>query len=271
MKTKKSRSQKAKKATGTAIAKVSSQALATAQTAPMTILEIISHAARDPDTDVDKLERLIAMAERTRAKDAEQAFGAAMASAQGELGRVSADATNPQTRSKYASYAALDRAVRPVYTRHGFALSFDTSPDTVPDHVRVLCHVSHKAGHTRTYQADMPADGKGAKGGDVMTKTHAAGAAMSYGSRYLLKMIFNVAVGEDDKDGNAGEISGVLDESQVEHVFTLIQRVGADRDKFVQFMGVESVPDILAKDYEKAIKALNLKATAAAKKTETVQ
>jgi hypothetical protein len=48
----------------------------------------------------------------------------------------------------------------------------------------------------------MPADGKGAKGGDVMTKTHATGAAMSYGARYLLKYIFNVAVGEDDNDGN---------------------------------------------------------------------
>jgi hypothetical protein len=38
-----------------------------------------------------------------------------------------------------------------------------------------------------------------------MTKTHAAGAAMSYGMRYLLKMIFNVAVGEDDRDGNEVE------------------------------------------------------------------
>jgi hypothetical protein len=48
----------------------------------------------------------------------------------------------------------------------------------------------------------MPADGKGAKGGDVMTRTHATGSALSYGMRYLLKMIFNVAVGEDDDDGN---------------------------------------------------------------------
>ena len=68
--------------------------------------------------------------------------------------------------------------------------------------MRVLCYVSHSAGHTRTYQCDMPADGKGAKGNDVMTKTHAAGSAASYGMRYLLKMIFNIAIGEDDTDGN---------------------------------------------------------------------
>src|SRR5690606_15862485 len=61
----------------------------------------------------------------------------------------------------------------------------------------------------------MPADGKGAKGGDVMTKTHAAGSAMSYGQRYLLKLIFNVAIGENDDDGNSAgsgfDISGWRD------------------------------------------------------------
>ncbi len=36
-----------------------------------------------------------------------------------------------------------------------------------------------------------------------MTKTHATGAGMQYGMRYLLKFSFNVAVGEDDDDGNA--------------------------------------------------------------------
>jgi len=34
---------------------------------------------------------------------------------------------------------------------------------------------------------------------------------MSYGMRYLLKMIFNVAVGEDDRDGN--EPSGMQEEA----------------------------------------------------------
>src|SRR4029079_17827861 len=71
-----------------------------------------------------------------------------------------------------------------------------------PQWVRVLCYVTHNAGHSRTYHVDMPADGKGAKGGDVMTLTHASGAALSYGMRYLLKMVWNIAVGEDDRDGN---------------------------------------------------------------------
>lgn len=165
-------------------------------------LLMIERMVADPLVDADKLEKLMNLRDREFARLAEQAFNGAMSSAQTEMRPVEADATNPQTRSKYASYAALDRAVRPIYTRHGFGLSFDTVDGAPANFVRIVCYVTHAAGHSRTYRADMPADGKGAKGGDVMTLTHAAGAAMSYGMRYLLKMIFNIAVGEDDRDGN---------------------------------------------------------------------
>lgn len=170
-----------------------------------TLMKIIAQAARDPEVDINKMERLMQMHERLSAREAENVFNAAMTECQIEMKPISADATNPQTRSKYASYAKLDSVLRPIYTGHGFALSFDEGDSPKPDYVRVLCYVSHIGGHSRTYRRDMPADGKGAKGGDVMTKTHAAGAAGSYGSRYLLKGIFNVAVGESDNDGNGDD------------------------------------------------------------------
>ena len=136
------------------------------------------------------------------AQDATIAFNAAMNRAQTEMGRVARDMENPQTHSKYASYAALDREIRPIYTKEGLALSFNSGETPIPDHVRIICNVSHSSGHTEPYFIDMPNDGKGAKGGDVMTKTHATGSATSYGRRYLLMMIFNISVGEGDNDGN---------------------------------------------------------------------
>lgn len=166
------------------------------------LLPMIERLAANPDFDVAKLEKLIEMQTRILDRTAEQAFNAAMSEAQQDMRPIAADAQNPQTRSKYASYAQLDRALRPIYTAKGFGVSYDTADSHLPEHVRVLAYVTHRDGHARTYHVDMPADGKGAKGGDVMTKTHAAGAAMSYGMRYLLKMVFNVAVGEDDLDGN---------------------------------------------------------------------
>jgi hypothetical protein len=169
------------------------------------MMAVIERAARDSSVDIDKMERLLQMKERMDARHAEQGFNAALNAAQSELGRIAADSTNPQTRSQYASYPALDKVVRPIYTRHGFSLSFNTGEGAPADHVRVLCHVSHRDGHTRPYHADIPCDGKGAKGGDVMTKTHAMGSAFSYGQRYLLKLIFNIAIGQDD-DGNTASL-----------------------------------------------------------------
>lgn len=167
-----------------------------------TLLQVIQRAAADPQVDIEKMERLLAMYERLTAREAEIAFDDALAACQKDARAVAADADNPQTKSKYATYAALDRALRPVYASRDFSISYNTadSPKGV-DYVRVIGMLSRR-GHTRTYQIDMPADGKGAKGGDVMTKTHATGAAMSYGQRYLLKGMFNVRIGEEDNDGN---------------------------------------------------------------------
>lgn len=167
-----------------------------------TLLGLIAKAASDPAVDIDKMDRLLQMHERMKAQQAEQSFNAALNRAQSRAGRVEPNQKNNQTNSRYADYAALDRVLRPVYTSEGFSLSFDTAPEPLEGCIRVLCHVSHIDGHSRTYQADMPVDGKGAKGNDVMTKTHATGSGMSYGMRYLLKMIFNVAIGETDDDGN---------------------------------------------------------------------
>jgi hypothetical protein len=119
--------------------------------------------------------------------------------------------------------------------------------------VRVLCYVSHSAGHCRTYTKDMPADGKGAKGGDVMTKTHAAGAAMSYGMRYLIKGVFNVAVGDEDKDGNT--VEPTIGPGQLASLEQLIAEVKADVPKLCRMLKVASLSDIRVGAFE-TVKAI---------------
>lgn len=233
-----------------------SERIPTPQTESAAIISVIERAARDPSVDLDKLERLMALHERAAARQAELAFNDAMSSAQSEMRPVAADSNNPQTKSKYASYHALDKALRPIYTRHGFSISYDTDDSPKPDHIRIVAYVTN-AWHKRTYKVDMPADGKGAKGGDVMTKTHAAGAAFSYGCRYLLKMIFNVSIGEDDDDGN--DSAGTISDEQAEWLRTLVTEVGADITKFLAFMKVESLTQIQARDYDKAVRALEAK------------
>lgn len=169
-------------------------------------IQMLERVAMKPDIDISKLSALLDMKERILAKQAETDFAASMSAAQADMGRIATDKSNNQTHSKYASYAAIDKEIRPIYTNHGFAMSFGTAISPIAEHALVYCDVSHRGGHTRRYEVNVPVDGKGAKGGDVMTKVHAFGAGIQYGMRYLARAIWNLAIGEDeDDDGNSGK------------------------------------------------------------------
>lgn len=220
---------------------------------------LFERMARDPTVDAARAREILQMLNDERARLAERAFNAAMTATQTDMRPVAMDSNNSQTKSRYASYFALDAALRPIYTRHGFALSFDSAEGAPENYVRVVCYVSHKDGHTRKYQLDMPADGKGAKGGDVMTKTHAVGSGMTYGRRYLLGMIFNVAVTHDD-DGNAATGNGgVISAEQAAKILSLIEETGSDIEKFCRHMKVGAIVDIPKANYQRAIDALENK------------
>lgn len=55
-------------------------------------VQLVERIARDPSIDVDKLDRLLQMRERENARLSEQAFSAALATAQSEMTAVVADA-----------------------------------------------------------------------------------------------------------------------------------------------------------------------------------
>jgi hypothetical protein len=249
------------------------------------VLQMIERVARDPNADIEKMERLLAMQERVLNKQAESDFYAALNRCQTKIGRVAADAINKGVKggsSEYATYAALDRVCRPVYTSENLSLSFDTAKSDLDLHITVLCYVSHPSGFSKTYRADMPCDGKGAQGGDVMTKTHAAGSAMSYGMRYLLKMIFNVAIGQDadDDDGNAAGGSPVeqaletIDEGQMEILVDLYTDAGMNAEQFCKLARVDAVANLQKIRFAGAVstlKKLIKDAKEAAKKYEEQQ
>jgi len=185
------------------------------------ILSLIARIASDPLADIDKLERLMQMQERSVAREAENEFNRALSAAQSEIGRIGTTKRNEQTKSDYAEYWAIDAIIRPVIAKHGFSLSFDTEPNPSPDIVVVLCHMAHRGGHTRTYRVEMPCDGKGAQGASVMTRTHATGAAFTYGQRYLVKMIFNLAVAKDN-DGNQPQAASEEQEAKADEFLQAI-------------------------------------------------
>lgn len=169
---------------------------------PSGLSAIIERAAGDPKFDIEKLQRLLDMKEADEIRAADKAYTAALTAAESEMETINANARNDQTKSRYATFAAIDSEARPIYTRHGFGIQFTTEPTGTPGSILVVGMLSHRAGAMRRFQVPMPITTQGFKGTAMMTETHATMAAVSYGKRNLEVMMFNLQV-DRDTDGNA--------------------------------------------------------------------
>jgi hypothetical protein len=228
--------------------------------APMSEPQEIIDLVRDPAVGAEKLQALLNIRSKQRMEAAESAYIVAMSDAQARMEPVRKDCQNNQTRSRYASYAALDRAIRQHYSANGFALSYNTEEIPTPDMMRVTCRVMHKAGYSEPFHIDIPIVTKGPQGRDVMTATHATMSAVTYGKRALLKMAFNIAEAGEDDDGNLAGGAVPISEKAVGIVKAKIEATGTDESAFLNWMGVESVEQITEANLGKAMVGLEQRA-----------
>ena len=227
------------------------------------LMATITRAATDASVDAEKMERLWALYERMDSRRAEQAFNVAMTTTQNEMPRILKNSQNEFLKptpnnpnmGRYANLDAVVRVVTPIYTSHGFALSFGTADCPTAGRYRLVCHVSHNEGFSRDYQADLPIDTQGAK-----NPTQSFGSSMSYGRRYLTLLIFNASTTDDYDDGIAtvGESSNITIE-QRDALAKIIEDNKFDLGVFCKWAQVETLADIPAASFGKAMNALNAK------------
>ena len=227
------------------------------------IINVIARAASDPNTDVDKLERLLAMQERVMEREAKRTYEDAMREAQEEMGPVLKNRQNKETHSTYADLEQVSKLMDPIIYKHGFSMSFGTADCPYPNHYRVTCDVSHTGGFSKHYQADVPIDNTGPKGAQNKTLTHGFGSALSYGRRYLKLLIFDIATTDDD--GRAAGNGGPINAEQLAVLNGLADAVKADKIAFCRYLKVDSLRDLAAFDYNDAVHVLTQKNPAAAK------
>ncbi len=165
---------------------------------PAGLLAIAVQRGADPV----QLGQLLDLKERFDREEARKAYAKAMKAVQAEAPKIAKEATNTQTKSQYALLETINAGLVPVYTRHGFSLSFSQGESPTEGHIRIVCDVSHEAGHNEVKHVDLPLDMTGIAGAVNKTAIHATGSTYSYGRRYLTCMIFNVSTGDDD-DGQA--------------------------------------------------------------------
>jgi hypothetical protein len=228
------------------------------------ILNVIAKAAVDPNVDVDKLERLLAMQERVLARDAEQAFNTALLNAQDEIRPIHRNRKNTSTNSTYADLEAVSDAIDPIFRKHGFSSSFGTADCPMEGHYRVTCRLSHTGGHSRDYQADVPADMAGIKGNQNKTATHGFGSALSYGRRYLKLLIADVPTTDDDGQ-KASQGGGCINAEQRAVLNGLADAVESDKIALCRYLTsafkvpVDSLADVPFDRYTDAVNVVRQK------------
>jgi hypothetical protein len=176
--------------------------------------DFLMQAAQNPAIDADKLRLLIEtrlnvmerQREWRRQDDAEQArlaYFAAHPAMQKELPVIGRDARNDQASSRYARYETIWEECSPIWTKHGFAVSYST--DLLDNGlIRTVLKLTHRGGHFETFNtADSPADTAGAKGTVNKTVVQGNQSTATYQKRALLCAALGIATRYDDDDGQS--------------------------------------------------------------------
>ena len=214
------------------------------------------------------IEKMMELAERNQRNIARQAFFEAFAQFKEGAPPVKKDKYNAFFKSHYTSLGNLLDTYNPVLGRHGLSLQFPT-PKQDEKTMTVECRLSHRLGHTEvvsmTGPIDVAAIGKhsGERSRNPMQDLK---STFTYLRAATCEAILGVAgtEGTFDNDGNsAGGGPEYIDEKQRSTIVDMISNRWENpetrkiaEDRFLKFMKVEKVEDILKKDFKKAIEAL---------------
>ena len=220
----------------------------------LTLLQVIAQAARDPQVDVGKMERLVELRRQIAKEEAACAFARDMHAIQAEIPAIVKTAKGHNTQ--YAKLEDIDRICQPFLRKFGFAVSYTS--DSTPQGVIWRCIVTHVQGHAEVFSTPpLPADKSGSK-----NEVQAIFSSGSYGQRYAFCAAFKIVPRGMDDDGQA---TSFLTDEQVMQVSDLLNdckvRPGSPAmTKFLEFAEADSVKTIQQHKFSAVISALRQKA-----------
>ncbi len=233
---------------------------------PDPFIAMVERLGSNPNVDVDKLERILAMNERVLDRNQRAAFNDSFAKAQSKIDLVVADSYNVQTKSNYPKLSRILIEAKKHWESEGFGMMYYEGECPIENHKRTMCDIRHSAGHTETRHIDLAVQTTGIAGKQMMTQIHGQGSSFSYGRRYLTCMIWNIPTGDDDDGQKASENAEFITEDQAKDITRRLKKIyGDDASMFLNWIGVDTVDTILAKDYKKAIGGIKTAEKAAQK------
>lgn len=227
----------------------------------LTPMELISRALAS-NADAALLERLMALQERYEANQARRAFDAALSAAKAEIPVIRKNREvgfqhkggNDSTNYRHEDMGEIARTVDPILAKHGLSYRFRTT-SAIGEPVSVTCIVSHRLGHSEENTLHAGRDDSGKK-----NSIQQVGSTLTYLQRYTLKAALGLASAHDD-DGKAADPRDAepISDEQLAKVRALCVETQTDIVKFCEYLKVESLADITAKDYPRALGSLETK------------
>ena len=234
------------------------------------VLALINRIALDACADVEKLDRVMALYERLKAKEAELQYNAAKGRILKKLAGIKIVKNRPALYEiengkpqngtceafNYAPLEEIDKHLRPLLAEEQMDLSYSDEP-LESGGIVIRGRLKHlPSGHYEDSYMPAPLDTTGGK-----SEVQAVGSTNSFLRRYVLCNIFNIVVVGDDDDGNGGTI----DKAQTQTILDLIKKAKVG-PKFLKYMKARSVAEtgsleaavatIAARDYQKAVSTL---------------
>jgi hypothetical protein len=223
------------------------------------LIQVLANAARDPDVDVSKMQALFEMHERVIAREAKQAYTAAMAKFKENPPKIVKDAHVKFQTSKgiteydHATLAGVVNAIIEGLAKVEISHAWETE-QLEGGMIRVTCTLTHSSGHATRTPLEAGRDDSGGK-----NNIQALGSTVTYLQRYTLLAATGLAAGIADNDGRGGKEEPLVSEDQVANLLALITEVNADRARFLDFFKAVEVADIPAAKYQQAVQMLEAK------------
>lgn len=188
------------------------------------MLAMIERVILDPNLPMERISSLLDIRERQMAKEAEQAFNAAFAAAMADMTDVPRTGENKHLGRKYSTLDDLIRTARPVLSKHGLSLNWESGEDA--DRIWVRAIVRHALGHSISTQQTGPRDKSGS-----MNVLQGGGSTETYLKRYTGFAILGLSSGDEtDDDGQGNGSVELISEDQFRELSDLIAQAGIDED-----------------------------------------
>ena len=228
--------------------------------APQDPLSMLAMAV-EKGFDADQLGKLVDLQEPWQRARAEEAYNAAMVECQKEMPHVLRTKKNTETGKLFAPAESINAAAQPVYTKHGFSISFGTLKSETAGLYHVYGDCQHATGHTkRCILHDVSLDNVGPKGAPNKTQIQGQMSSLTYAQGRIIKLVFGTITEDEDNDGRGafigpdevGEINDLIKECRD-------AKIPFNFDKFLAWLQVPSLDQLTHVDYAKAIHEINRK------------